>query len=101
MKKISIFNSIGIVSLFVILTIGYNLKIKQDEAINKSLIFLLQDNQKTNERVTAINRLFYKDCALVSKKDWESHPEWQEHIDKKHTSYGGMCKKFLELEKDK
>jgi predicted RNA-binding protein with PUA domain len=90
------FNKIGIIVMFGLMAFGYVMKLEQDkiikkqnETINKQGIVIIN----LNNRVTGIGRTVNSKMAMVSKEDWEKHPEWQKHINENHTSYGKGCLK--------
>lgn len=91
------FNVIGIITILTLLGFGYYLKTKQDEVTNKALVIILQNDEKTNKRVTDINRKVYKDYAMISRED--ACKVVKTHIREKHTSNGHTCREFIGFKK--
>ena len=87
------FNTLMILLLINIGTCGILLTItSQNNKLAKALLILLENDEKTNKRITDVNRKLYKDYAMISKED--ACKVVKTHIREKHTSNGAYCKSF-------
>lgn len=101
MKDNAINLSFLTIFIFILFIGNHLIRVEYTNRIDKALVILLKNDEKTNKRVTDIGRTVYSKNAMVSKEDWDSHPEWQEHIDEKHTSYGNLCRKYRQFIENK
>lgn len=95
MKSLEKINTIGIVVLIASMTFGYcmlTIQRSDIDKLNNEKQQRLKRDSINNAKMNKVYRDFYHKYALISKDDECDHVK--EHISKKHTTSGKVCKTF-------